>query len=567
MATYYVRLDGNNSNSGTGYTNADAWATLAKAVSTVSAGDIVYIAPGTYRESLTIATSGSIGSFIYWVGDNNSRYFLDINPGVIRITTCDINELPTANSVINLNSKTYNDFSNFTIDGVNTTATVGAVVGGGVNTIFRYCNIFGSYYGLDGNTNSIAYNCLFAAGYASVSKCTCYNCITIGGRNGYYLCDTINCIANGGGWGFNNSNCTNCSSIGASIGFGVYGNYAIKNCVAKFCETGFIANVDSSLNRCKAINCSLGFKGSSTNSKPFVSNCKYSQCVNAQDAANTTGTVILSEYEGILDSSRLQKLATALKDDLRELTNWSTDLNSMSASGASYTYRYSNDDYTIIGTYNSQSLYQNMTGSALIFYSNSLVPNNWIIQLNATTTPNEAATVYGKLSTISPIGTYTAVGAWGTTVTISSLLSFTDDYDILHHPRRMLNGSLNCGAFAKSIINLDYIEQKTFAPCIKITMAGFKRIVIPVKAGVSKTISVWTKWTSDGGALNPQLIISSQENILSSNPIVVTAAGDGSTYEQLSSTFTPIASGLLQIEFYARNTQSGAYAYFSDMQL
>lgn len=78
---------------------------------------------------------------------------------------------------------------------------------------------------------------------------------------------------------------------------------------------------------------------------------------------------------------------------------------------------------------------------------------------------------------------------------------------------------------------------------------------------------MWVKWTADGGVLNPQLIISSQENLLSSNPITITATGDGSTYEQLTTTFTPIGTGLLQVEFYSRNTETNAIVYFSDIQL
>jgi len=56
MATYYVRT-GSDSNSGTGYQASQAFQTIAKAISVVSAGDTIYVAPGYYNESLSISTS------------------------------------------------------------------------------------------------------------------------------------------------------------------------------------------------------------------------------------------------------------------------------------------------------------------------------------------------------------------------------------------------------------------------------------------------------------------------------------------------------------------------------
>ena len=50
MATYYVRTDGSDSNTGTGPGPGQAWLTVGKAVSAtgMSSGDTVYIAPGVY---------------------------------------------------------------------------------------------------------------------------------------------------------------------------------------------------------------------------------------------------------------------------------------------------------------------------------------------------------------------------------------------------------------------------------------------------------------------------------------------------------------------------------------
>jgi len=56
VTTYYVGTGGNNSNSGLSY--ALRRLTLTSIETLVAAGDIVYVAPGTYRESLTATTSG-----------------------------------------------------------------------------------------------------------------------------------------------------------------------------------------------------------------------------------------------------------------------------------------------------------------------------------------------------------------------------------------------------------------------------------------------------------------------------------------------------------------------------
>ena len=262
------------------------------------------------------------------------------------------------------------------------------------------------------------------------------------------------------------------------------------------------------------------------------------------------------------------KIATAFKNEIIPFANWSSDMNDYAGTGANFANRYANSDYINVGTYNGVGLYQNIISTHLLFYSSTLVPNNWIIQPNVTVTPNESAANYGKLDAITPIGTYINVGTFaGTFIVTSATETFTIDKDILSHPRRMLTGILDCGAYEFSSLSLDFTEHKTFAPCIKIMNAGYKRIVIPVAAGVSKTISVWTKWVSGGGSLPPQLIITSNEDILTTNPETATATGDGTAYEQLSLTFTPKATGLCFVELYARNPDAGAYVYFSDIQI
>ncbi len=68
-ATYYVRTDGNNSNSGTVNSSGGAWLTIQKAASTMAAGDTVRVQTGTYNERISITSGGSVGSDKTYVAD------------------------------------------------------------------------------------------------------------------------------------------------------------------------------------------------------------------------------------------------------------------------------------------------------------------------------------------------------------------------------------------------------------------------------------------------------------------------------------------------------------------
>lgn len=68
-ATYYIRTDGNDSNDGLANTAEGAWLTLTKAAATLAAGDTVRVQAGTYTESFTESTDGSLESPITYVAD------------------------------------------------------------------------------------------------------------------------------------------------------------------------------------------------------------------------------------------------------------------------------------------------------------------------------------------------------------------------------------------------------------------------------------------------------------------------------------------------------------------
>jgi hypothetical protein len=85
MATYYVKLaadGGNDSLAGT--TPSTAWATIGKALGAtgIASGDTLYIAPGTYNESVTInITNPTAETFI--IGDPTASQFPGMAAGPV----------------------------------------------------------------------------------------------------------------------------------------------------------------------------------------------------------------------------------------------------------------------------------------------------------------------------------------------------------------------------------------------------------------------------------------------------------------------------------------------------
>jgi hypothetical protein len=139
-ATYYVRTDGNNSNTGLADEAGSAWLTIQYAANTVSSGDTVYVQAGTYPEKVTVQNSGTSGAHITYTADGEvtlggflvSGAYVDVSG-----FNLDGTNVGTYQGCIHVNKgSNYCKFDDMSVTGKGDTIAVGF---GGVYTYGEHC--------------------------------------------------------------------------------------------------------------------------------------------------------------------------------------------------------------------------------------------------------------------------------------------------------------------------------------------------------------------------------------------------------------------------------------------
>ena len=147
MSTYYVSPDGDNADNGLGPDASDGtnrpWLTIDYAVDNMASGDTVYIAPGIYREAVSVGVSPSAETFI--LGDPlNAQGFKDgsgnrLSAGRVVLTGFTTDDVTTSSTVpLNLNAKNYLTVEKLEIQAGNADAFSNFT---GTNLTFRDCHI------------------------------------------------------------------------------------------------------------------------------------------------------------------------------------------------------------------------------------------------------------------------------------------------------------------------------------------------------------------------------------------------------------------------------------------
>lgn len=179
MATYYVRPDGNDANTGLGSAANQAWQTISKGLGAtgIGSGDTLYIAPGTYRQGSAIAVGGTYSAMTYVYGDPTGAQFTGVPAGLVRITTFTPSDTSAASATtaIAATSKSNLTFANLLVE---TGTGSGLVFNGGDNIVVQDC-VFtmqrgsagqaGFYYTSGANTiGATVQRCQFFGGHTSI---------------------------------------------------------------------------------------------------------------------------------------------------------------------------------------------------------------------------------------------------------------------------------------------------------------------------------------------------------------------------------------------------------------
>ena len=252
MATYYVRTDGLDTNTGTGPATNQAWKTIQKALGAtgITGGDTVYIAPGKYVEAVTIGGTYTSSTFI--TGDPNAQQFSGLTPGVVRISGyATDNASATVTNVLISGTANNLKFSGLQFESSNNNALFITGTNIGISKCqFVLCS---GYHG--STTNGL---CRINAPTSTAANATIEQCIFLGARFGLYitgqnLADSTvvrNCVLGLSQYALYTENLqcsiSNCYIYG-SIVMGVLNSgsnsfpSSIRNCVIQTCSTGVVA--------------------------------------------------------------------------------------------------------------------------------------------------------------------------------------------------------------------------------------------------------------------------------------------------------------------------------------
>lgn len=321
MADLYVAPWGSDANDGSGPGADKAFLTPAKAAAVVSAGTTIYLAPGTYRLGATVVSPlGAAGDTILWHGDPHAQHFPEAQPGPVRFTGCDANEVPALVDTLLL-LRQYTTVEDIVFDGQKTGTTAAAVrvwSAGEPEVAMRRCIVAAATLAVDWSAHATAQvtDCVIVSGENAGSRLPSFRrCIIVCPRTvGAAVENCVLFLV----YGTVTGAASHCVALGGAPAFF---NNTTHNCVAFGCDIGYLGNLGKGPHyNAVAVNCRVGFAGTLTANDCGVVSCS----IASQGTVNTdAGYAALAEFPhvGYTDYARLMSLATLLQFDL----NFSAD--------------------------------------------------------------------------------------------------------------------------------------------------------------------------------------------------------------------------------------------------
>ena len=250
MTVYYVGAGGNDGNSGLTWALRKLTLNGAEDVPVV-AGDTVYVAPGVYRETLTVDVSGGAGTPITYIGDYRGVYTDGVG-GVVRITGSDDDLTPARNNCIeHAAAKSYRTFRGFAFDTIisyclSLTDPISLILDG---CIFDYGGGNIIYIAGANQLNCTITNCYFRCG-VSDSPIRILHAAVVD-DSGHLI---SNCIFTSGGGiiidRVGGITCKNCTfdgrfNVAIKVGFALNAGQleTVNNCIFSGCIVGLQATV------------------------------------------------------------------------------------------------------------------------------------------------------------------------------------------------------------------------------------------------------------------------------------------------------------------------------------